>query len=63
MQIAKAMSGSPKPVEGTPKRFAGRVLAQELVQGTEEGAMKALCVSFAPWARTHWHRHPEGQIL
>lgn len=63
MQITKAMLDSPKPVESTPKRFTGRVLIQNLVQGGVEGDVRVIRVSFNPGARTHWHHHPEGHIL
>ena len=45
-----------------PDHFDGDVTRRDL--GSLEGPSgSALRVRFPPGARTHWHSHPEGQIL
>ena len=60
MQVAHATQ-IPREPTGS-EHFTGVVQRQNL--GTiESPAGSALVVTFAPAARTHWHSHPDGQIL
>lgn len=46
---------------GPESFFTGSVWIEDR---TAEGAgMRSLAVHFSPAARTHWHQHPEGQLL
>ena len=59
MDVSRAADGAFEP--GDDGRFTGEVWlrwAADDGQGTGAGI-----VSFAPGARTHWHRHPGGQLL
>ena len=59
MDVSRAADGAFDP--GDDGRFTGEVWlrwAADDGQGTGAGI-----VSFAPGARTHWHRHPGGQLL
>jgi quercetin dioxygenase-like cupin family protein len=48
----------PQPEE----HFTGRAWMGILSQG-DDRALNAITVAFEPGARTHWHSHPEGQVL
>lgn len=41
--------------------FTGEVWGESLLSGSDRPMMNA--VLFSPGARTHWHRHEDGQIL
>lgn len=46
---------------GDAERFVGQVWLSP-IKATPGGTSMAV-VSFSPTARTHWHRHPGGQLL
>jgi 4-carboxymuconolactone decarboxylase len=59
MKVARASEGAFD--RGDEARFTGEVWLRSTVRaadGTDVGI-----VSFAPGARTRWHRHPGGQFL
>jgi quercetin dioxygenase-like cupin family protein len=59
MELARAADGDFQ--RGNVSRFTGEVWIRWALEdraGTGVGI-----VSFAPGARTHWHRHPGGQFL
>lgn len=43
--------------------FTGVVWMDEILDTPSPNGAKSFRVSFEPGARTHWHAHPEGQIL
>jgi len=57
------------PPGSTPSRpapadyFTGTVWQETICDPGETLALRALAVTFAPGARTHWHTHPLGQTL
>ena len=55
---AESMEWRPQPEE----HFTGRAWMGVLSQG-EDRILNAITVMFEPGARTHWHSHPEGQVL
>ena len=48
--------------EDAEGHFTGYVQQQQMLKAPSP-TISVLCVFFAPGARTHWHSHPEGQIL
>jgi quercetin dioxygenase-like cupin family protein len=48
--------------EDTERHFTGYVQQQKMLKVLPP-TIDVLCVFFAPNARTHWHSHPEGQVL
>lgn len=55
---ARQTEWKPQPEE----HFTGRAWMGVLSQG-EDRILNAITVMFEPAARTHWHSHPEGQVL
>jgi len=47
-------------VSAPAENFTGEVKFGEL---SKHGPLNALAVQFTLGARTHWHSHPEGQVL
>jgi quercetin dioxygenase-like cupin family protein len=43
--------------------FTGTVWMDAMLDAPSPNGAKSFRVSFEPGARTHWHAHPEGQIL
>ncbi|MDU0371859.1 cupin domain-containing protein [Hymenobacter endophyticus] len=63
-----ATAGSPGPIflqgERAPaQHFTGTVWVKSLVNSDSTFQCVVGNVVFEPGARTHWHRHPTGQIL
>lgn len=46
---------------GPDSRFTGAVWIED--RTSEGSSVRPLAVHFTPAARTHWHQHPEGQLL
>ncbi len=46
-----------------PAYFTGTVWQDPIVTAPEPARVRAVCVTFASGARTHWHTHPLGQTL
>ncbi len=60
MKVTKSHEAPPGPVDAS--HFDGSVTRQDYGEiPNPEGT--ALLVSFPAGARTHWHSHPEGQVL
>ncbi len=61
MQVVSArdMQSQPAPEQ----YFTGSVWMDAMLATSSPGGARAFRVSFQPGARTHWHAHPEGQIL
>lgn len=59
MEIADGHDGSYEP--GDAARFSGQVSLRPSFSTPSGTGMSV--VHFAAGARTHWHRHPEGQLL
>lgn len=60
MRVTKSLDASRGPVDA--RHFDGSVSRQDYGEiPSPEGT--ALLVSFPAGARTHWHSHPEGQVL
>lgn len=45
------------------EHFTGRVWISQIFQADLPGGMNSHDVMFEPSARTHWHSHPDGQVL
>jgi quercetin dioxygenase-like cupin family protein len=45
------------------EHFTGRVWMSQIFQADAPGGMNSHDVIFEPSARTHWHSHPDGQVL
>lgn len=56
-------SGSRPTVVGPAERFVGHVVVAPLFEPTAHTRAGGGQVTFAPGARTAWHRHPAGQTL
>jgi len=56
-------SGSQPSGQGSESTFTGRVRQDPLFNATSPARVKASSVTFEPGARTHWHKHPLGQML
>ncbi len=50
-------------VQARADHFAGRVWLDSDAVATDANELKATLVLFEPGSRTHWHRHPGGQVL
>ena len=61
MIITKAADVASRP--GPSDYFTGAVWQAPIVEAPAPARIRALWVSFAPGARTHWHTHPLGQTL
>ncbi|MEM9778461.1 MAG: cupin domain-containing protein [Pseudomonadota bacterium] len=61
MQIYPA--GARATRHGPENYFTGHVLLEPIIAAPDPAAMMANIVSFAPGARTHWHKHDMGQAL
>jgi quercetin dioxygenase-like cupin family protein len=55
---ARAFHRTPQPED----HFTGEAWMETLSQG-DDRVLTAISVTFEPGARTHWHSHPEGQVL
>ncbi|HEY6628832.1 MAG TPA: cupin domain-containing protein [Acidimicrobiia bacterium] len=44
------------------EHFTGKAWMETLSQG-DDRVLNAISVTFEAGARTHWHSHPEGQVL
>jgi len=53
----------PKGNRGPADWFTGTVWVQPLVPDDSVFNCTVSSVTFEPKARTHWHRHPSGQLL
>jgi len=53
------MAWNPAP----PDNFTGRVWFGPIAPPSAPEDLSVLGVLFEPGARSHWHRHPEGQVL
>jgi quercetin dioxygenase-like cupin family protein len=60
MRTSRLSETSPKDAD--PNHFTGVARRQDLIV-VDEPQSSALLVRFEPGARTHWHRHPDGQYL
>jgi quercetin dioxygenase-like cupin family protein len=61
LQITR--NGSRLSVTGSAETFTGHVVVEPLFQPTEHTRAGGGRVTFAPGARSAWHRHPAGQTL
>lgn len=43
--------------------FVGTVRMEPLIGADNGTALRGVCVTFEPGARTNWHTHPQGQTL
>jgi len=50
-------------LEDKKPHFSGFVQVLEMFPNAPPPTIDVVCVFFAPDARTHWHSHPEGQVL
>lgn len=48
---------------GSAEWFTGQVWISQLIASPEPMNLQVVRVFFSPTARTHWHTHPQGQIL
>jgi quercetin dioxygenase-like cupin family protein len=60
MKIARTSETSPDPLQ--TEWFDGEGTRQDVTK-IEAPAAGVTVVSFEPGARTHWHRHTDGQVL
>jgi quercetin dioxygenase-like cupin family protein len=61
MDIKRA--GSRPSGKGPTEYFTGQVRTDPVIEAPEPARIRAICVTFEPGARTHWHTHPLGQTL
>jgi 4-carboxymuconolactone decarboxylase len=52
-----------QPVPGSAANFTGSALVTSPFKGSGDARVGGATVTFQPGARTHWHRHPLGQLL
>jgi quercetin dioxygenase-like cupin family protein/alkylhydroperoxidase/carboxymuconolactone decarboxylase family protein YurZ len=62
-QIFTAKGNVGKPFDGPAQWFTGRVRVTPVILGNPAAGFGGAYVTFAPSARTAWHRHPAGQTL
>lgn len=56
-------AGTRPPRPGPADWFTGEVTLAPVVEAPAPARLRAAVVTFAPGARTNWHRHPLGQTL
>jgi quercetin dioxygenase-like cupin family protein len=56
-------NGSRPNVSGSPNNFTGAVVVEPLYPANDHIPASGGHVTFAPGARSAWHRHPAGQVL
>ena len=56
-------SGAMPLQQGAPERFTGAVRIDPLFDAQAPSRMLGVSVTFAPGARSAWHKHPLGQTL
>jgi len=61
MEIRRA--GSQASAKGSAEYFTGTVRVDPLFSAPEPARVAGASVTFAPGARTAWHKHPLGQTL
>lgn len=61
MEIVAAGARSGR--RGPSDWFTGDVLMVPLVEAADPARLRAVMVTFAAGARTHWHTHPLGQMI
>lgn len=61
MQVVSARNMLSRPAP--EQYFTGSVWMDAMLAVPSPAGAQAFRVSFEPGARTHWHAHPEGQIL
>ncbi|MFE0041801.1 (R)-mandelonitrile lyase [Streptomyces albireticuli] len=59
----KIIRTRPDAVAAPSALVTGAVQLDELAAPASPSRVRAASVRFAPGARTHWHRHPLGQLL
>ncbi|UQI46677.1 cupin domain-containing protein [Streptomyces sp. HU2014] len=59
----KIIRTRPDAVAAPSELVTGAVHIDELAAPTPPSRVRVGSVRFAPGARTHWHRHPLGQVL
>lgn len=59
----KIIRNRPGAVAAPSELVTGAVRVNELAAPVPPSRFRFSSVSFAPGARTHWHRHPLGQVL
>ena len=52
-----------KTAKGPADRFTGAVFVDAVAAPTGQARIAASSVHFTPGARTHWHKHPNGQTI
>ncbi len=62
MQVISPRSRGIKSRPGESSRFTGQVVIDDVITGQDKG-LSVGRVTFGPGSRTHWHRHPAGQVL
>jgi quercetin dioxygenase-like cupin family protein len=60
MHVMRPGDTPDEPFDG--EHFSGSVTRRDLAT-LDHPSGTALLVSFPPGARTHWHSHPDGQVL
>jgi quercetin dioxygenase-like cupin family protein len=63
MNMKVQRNGSIPSQPGPESTFTGAVRIESRFQAEGPGRVSGAIVSFAPGARTFWHRHPLGQTL
>lgn len=58
----KSAGNTPTQI-ANPDYFTGQVLQDPVIGPDNPSDLRALIVTFAPGARTHWHTHPKGQTI
>lgn len=61
MRIHRGADDAEVPADD--EHFTGQVWMTPLFEADGPGGMNVVRVRFAPSARTHWHSHPDGQML
>jgi quercetin dioxygenase-like cupin family protein len=56
-------AGAREGRQGPADWFTGEVRMIPLVEAPEPARLRAVMVTFAAGARTHWHTHPLGQMI
>jgi quercetin dioxygenase-like cupin family protein len=61
MEVRRGPDVGPEPAGD--EHFTGRVDMAALFTAAGPGELNSHRVHFQPGARTHWHSHPDGQVL
>ncbi len=63
MEYAKGRQDGQPSRMGDKGTFTGQAMLDPMLDDGESARVRVISVIFEPGGRTHWHSHPDGQVL